>query len=360
MKFQTVGLIFGGQSPEHEVSIISARNVFGAIRESGLGMILIGIAPDGKWYLIREADFLDPSLDIGANGRQLAVIPGESRYQLILLDDGSPVGNMDVVFPVLHGPNGEDGRVQGLLHVLNLPYVGPGVLGSSAAMDKDVSKRLFRDAGLKIADFMVFRKFEQEAIDYAGIVNRLGLPVFVKPANMGSSVGISKVENREQFAASIELAFRFDSKIVIEANITGRELECAVLGNDIPETTSVGEIVMEKGFYDFEAKYLSEDAARLFIPANISNEALSQIQMVAREAFRAVDCEGMSRVDVFLTPEGDVFVNEINTIPGFTNISMYPKLWAHAGLPYPDLIRRLLDLAVERFERENSLQRSRA
>jgi D-alanine-D-alanine ligase len=266
---------------------------------------------------------------------------------------------IDVVFPIIHGPFGEDGTLQGLLSILGLPYVGPSCLGSSVGMDKDFTKRLLRDAGIAVAPWVLVWK--HEVPDYEAIVRQLRFPLFVKPANMGSSVGVSKAENLEELKAAVELAFRFDIKVLVEQGIKGREIETAVLGNvEDVQASGVGEIVMEKGFYDYESKYISADAAKVVIPAeNLSEKEVQTIRHTAIQAYRALGLEGLARLDVFLTAEGEVFVNEPNTLPGFTNISMYPKLWEAAGLNYSALIDRLLQLAVERHRRDGALQRTR-
>ena len=268
---------------------------------------------------------------------------------------GSSLGRIDVVFPVLHGAFGEDGTVQGLLKLADLPFVGAGVLGSAVGMDKDVAKRLLRDAGIAIARFLVFQVWQREEIHYADIVSQLGLPLFIKPANAGSSVGVAKVTDEGQFAAAIDDAFRFDRKILIEEAIVGREVECAVLGNDRPEASAIGEIIPAHDFYSYAAKYIDENGAVLAIPAQLSEEAVRKVQKTAILAYQTLCCEGMARVDFFLKSDNTVVVNEINTIPGFTAISMYPKLWEISGLSYPALIDRLIRLALERHEAEHRL-----
>ncbi|MFN0204408.1 MAG: D-alanine--D-alanine ligase [Bacteroidia bacterium] len=355
-----IALMFGGKSPEHEVSIRSARNIFAAIDKTKYDVVLIGVGRTGKWYHIDEEVFIDDPFEIdNALGEQLAILPGLEHDQIIRLSDDKSLGKIEAVFPIIHGPNGEDGTLQGMLTQLNLPFVGPGVLGSSVAMDKDVCKRLFKEAGLFVANGLVFHHFEKDAVDYQAVVNQLGSPLFIKPCNMGSSVGVSKATNEAEFQAAIQLAFQFDTKVIVEEMLVGRELECAVLGNEFPEASGVGEVIVSKGFYDYETKYVTDDA-QIMIPAeNISEFALEKIRMVARQAFQVLGCEGMSRVDVFLTKDEDIYINEINTLPGFTSISMYPKLWEKAGLPYDELIDNLLQLAIARTKRDNTLQRSR-
>lgn len=356
---KNIALLFGGKSPEHEVSIWSAKNIYAAMDKEKYDILLIGIGRNGAWRLLSEADLMQESPLIELLGEPLVLMPGSESSPLYLAGKNEALPRPDAVFPIIHGPNGEDGTLQGLLMQLDLPFVGPGVLGSAVAMDKDVCKRLFLEAGLKTAAYLLFHKQEAGAADYQYVVNKLGSPVFVKPANMGSSVGVSKASNESEFHAALELAFRFDTKVLVEEAICGRELECAVLGNELPQASGVGEVIVTKGFYDYETKYLNDDA-RIVIPAeNLSEEQLDMIRTVARQAFQVLGCEGMSRVDVFLTAQEDVYVNEVNTLPGFTKISMYPKLWAQAGLPYVELIDSLLQFAIDRKARENSLQRAR-
>jgi D-alanine-D-alanine ligase len=265
---------------------------------------------------------------------------------------------VDVVFPVLHGPFGEDGTVQGLLKLANVPFVGAGVLGSAVGMDKDVMKRLLRDAQIPIPRFLVFERSNASKIDFKAVKSALGLPFFVKPANLGSSVGISKVTAHKQFAGALTEAFRFDNKILIEEAIQGREIECSVLGNENPITSVPGEIVTRHKFYSYDAKYRDAKGAQLIVPAALSQDITKAVQGLALKTFKTLVCEGMARVDFFLRHDREIFVNEINTIPGFTQISMYPKLWEASGIPYRKLIDRLIQLALERFRREKKLRTS--
>jgi len=354
-----IGLVFGGKSPEHEVSIVSARNIYKAIDKDKYEVTLIGIAQDGKWYLENESHLLDNSCKIGKDGVQLAVVFGNEGHNILRLDNQEFLLDLDAVFPITHGPNGEDGTLQGVFTQLNLPFVGPGVLGSAVAMDKDFTKRILRDAGIGHAKGITCFKHEKDAISYADTTRELGTVLFIKPCNMGSSVGVSKAETEAEFYMALEEAFRFDTKILVEQAIIGRELECAVLGNELIEASTIGEIVMEKGFYDFENKYVN-DNAKIYIPApDISAAQLEKIQQTARKAYQALGLEGLSRIDVFLTENGEVIINEPNTLPGFTAISMYPKLWEASGLSYPELINKLIQLAMERHQRDQQLQRVR-
>jgi D-alanine-D-alanine ligase len=264
---------------------------------------------------------------------------------------------LDVAFPMLHGQNGEDGRVQGLLQTLGLPFVGAGVLASAVCMDKDVAKRLLRDAGLPIVPFRLIRW--GETLSYEAAAEALGATLFVKPANSGSSVGTSKAEDAASFERAVEEAFRFDNKVLVEQAITGREIECAVIGNEEPRVAVPGEIVSTAQFYTYEAKYQNEDEARMEVPANLPAEFSDRIRGLAADAYRTLGCEGMARVDFFVTPNFDAFINEINTIPGFTARSMFPVMWEHADLPLGDLVDTLIQLALDRHERDARLQTSR-
>lgn len=355
----TVALIFGGKSPEHDVSINSAKNIYAAIDKSRFQVCLIGVGRGGRWFRLSEEAFLAPGVRID-DGEPLAIIPGAEKGQIIRLGELSAIEQIDVVFPIIHGPYGEDGTLQGMLKQLNLPFVGPDVVGSAVSMDKDISKRLLREADLKVANALVFHHFEKDAIDYHAVVNQLGLPVFVKPANMGSSVGVKKADDVKELKEAIATAFKFDHKILVEEAIYGRELECAVMGNGRVETTGVGEVIMTDGFYDYDAKYESEDAAQVQIPAkDIDDQMLAKLMLVAKNAYQVLGCEGMTRVDMFMDEEGNVFINEVNTLPGFTDISMYPKLWMQNGVEYAELISLLIDLALERGEREAALEKNR-
>ena len=358
----TVGILFGGKSAEHEVSLQSARNVYDAIDRSKFEPVLIGIDKSGKWLLNSDSRSLLSTADPGCisldpSGDPAALVP---ESQGLLSTPGCPAGGpkLDVVFPILHGPFGEDGTVQGLLKLAGVPFVGSGVLGSSVSMDKDVMKRLFRDAGIPIGKFLAFRSHERLP-SYAEIETALGKPIFIKPANMGSSVGISKVRSEPEFSAAIREAFQYDDKIIIEEYIRGREIECAVLGNENPAASISGEIIPAHEFYSYEAKYLDENGAILEIPAKLDSETLKHIQALALKVFQTLCCEGLARVDFFLRENGEVLVNEINTIPGFTKISMYPKLWEASGISYTELISRLIELAIARAQKESFIKISR-
>ena len=358
-----VAILFGGKSAEHEISLISAQNIIGALDRTQYEPVLIGVDREGGWYLQKEEDFLalpdnPKEIELRDFSRPLAVVPGGGERQIINLYSAEPLKPVDVVFAILHGPFGEDGTMQGMLKTLDLPFVGPGVLGSSVGMDKDVCKRLMKEAGIPNAKFLVYRKPEKDAIDFAFVKMKLGMPVFIKPANMGSSVGISRATDEASLQRAIELAFQYDHKIVIEEAVIGREVECAVLGNDYPKGTLAGEIIpQEGGFYSYEAKYIDEKGAQLVVPAeNIEEKTLERMKELAVKTFQVLCCEGLSRVDFFLKENGDLYVNEINTLPGFTKISMYPKLWELEGVAYSDLIDRLLQLAIQRHKREKGVE----
>src|SRR3990167_7896439 len=356
-----VGILFGGKSAEHEVSLRSARNVMDAIDKEKYEVVPIGITKGGRWLLPNPTQFLSENNKFGiivseGSAEGVALIP-QSEGKLATFSGDRAINSIDVIFPVLHGTFGEDGTVQGLLKLADIQFVGAGVLGSAVGMDKDVQKRLLRDAGIPVANFLVFRE-KHNPTDYQKIVAELGSPFFVKPANLGSSIGISKVYSEREFRNAVEDAFQYDTKILAEQFIKGREIECAVLGNDDPQASVPGEIIPHRDFYSYEAKYIDEDGAGLEVPAKISEDTAKKIQNMAIAVFKILSCEGMGRVDFFLKEDGDVVVNEINTIPGFTSISMYPRLWQASGMPYSQLIDRLIQLAIERFEREQKLKTS--
>jgi len=351
-----VAVIFGGKSGEHEVSIASAASIFRNLDPTRYEAVPIRIEKDGRWMLTAEPPTSISAAEVHHQTQTEALQPIEPTTAL----SGDAV---DVVFPVLHGPYGEDGTVQGLLELANVPYVGAGVLGSAVGMDKAAMKTMFLARGLPVGPYTVVLRHEWTR-DPEGIQARveaeLRYPVFVKPANLGSSVGISKAKNAGELVAAVALAFEFDRKIVIEAAIPKpREIECAVLGNDEPQASIPGEIIPLREFYDYEAKYMDANGSRLEIPARLSEDQTRDVQRLAVEAFRAVDSAGLSRVDFLLAGEtGELFLNEVNTLPGFTTISMYPKLWEASGLPYAELLDRLITLALERHAQKQQLRTS--
>ena len=378
-----VGILFGGRSGEHEVSLLSAASVLGAIDRNKFDVTPIGITREGRWLAAADANHLLQG-DIGAVARRLRAGDPEATPGAKLLHEGIPtllapeprstnLGQnqgkpLDVVFPVLHGTFGEDGTIQGLFELAGIAYVGAGVLGSAAGMDKDVMKRLFVEAGLPIVKHVTllradWEKNPRKAI--ASVERALRYPVFVKPANLGSSVGISKAHDRKELGPALAVAAKYDRKLVVEQGVGGkkaraREFEVAVLGNNDPKASVVGEIVPGKEFYDYEAKYLSEGSVPV-IPAKLSRPDTRKIREMAVAAFRACDLAGLARVDFLMEPDGKqrIFVNEVNTMPGFTQISMYPKLWVASGLGYTDLITRLIELALERHAEKNKTVYSR-
>ncbi len=392
-----VGVLFGGRSGEHEVSLLSAASIVEAMDKNKYDVVPIGITKDGRWLTADGAQRLlrgdqpehqprhlragDPEATPGAallaKGESVLVppVPSSNHSHLIPFETSAisqagaqhPPVAVDVIFPVLHGTFGEDGTIQGLLELADIPYVGAGVLGSAAGMDKDAMKRLFRDAGLPIVKHLTVlrRDWEQDPARVRRQVERsLRYPVFVKPANLGSSVGVSKARARSELAPAMQLAAEYDRKLIIEQAVGGkkgkaREIECSVLGNDDPIASIAGEVVPSKDFYDYAAKYL-EEGSELLIPARITKAQQKKVQELAVRAFRAVECIGLARVDFLMDPRsGKIFVNEINTMPGFTAISMYPKLWAASGIPYAQLIDRLIQLGLERHSDKRKTRYSR-
>jgi len=391
-----VGILFGGRSGEHEVSLLSAASVLNAIDKTKFEVVPIGITKEGRWVTATHAERLlkgmpldheerhlragDPDATPGAavlaKGEAVVVPPEPHHKTLVPFESSAPTPtrrasdraiDVDVVFPVLHGTFGEDGTIQGLLELADLAYVGAGVLGSSAGMDKDIMKSLFRAAGLPIVKHLTILRgdWERDPKKTAKLVQKsLKFPMFVKPANLGSSVGISKAHNSKELGPAIDEAAKFDRKIVIEEGVGGknnkaREIECSVLGNDHPDASVPGEIVPVKEFYDYGAKYLDE-GSELIIPAKLKKSEIKTIQRLAVAAFQAVDCSGLARVDFLMDPKTrKIYLNEINTMPGFTSISMYPKLWEASGLKYSDLIERLIHLGLKRHAEKKKNQYSK-
>jgi len=368
-----VAVIFGGKSGEHEVSLASARSIMAAMDKDKYEIFPVGITKSGRWLTTGdpmallsagvdappeaedEAEQALPNLEGGGDPDLLPrreLVPGlrQARFPVV-----------DVVFPVLHGPYGEDGTIQGLLEIADLPYVGAGVLGSALGMDKAAMKSVFKAHGLPVVEHMlVLRKawaaHPERVLEE--IEARFTYPLFLKPANLGSSVGVSKAHHREELVRGLNLAARFDRKILVEAAVNAREVECSVLGNDEPIASIPGEVVPCNEFYDYKAKYI-DNASKLYIPADLPAETTKLVQELAVRAFVALDCAGMARVDFFLCRDtGKLYVNELNTIPGFTSISMYPKLWEASGIPYPELIDRLIELAIERYNDKHASETS--
>ena len=354
-------IIFGGKSTEHEISLLSAKNVIDTLATANSHvLVLIGIDKAGCWRHYELDSYIKNSDDankvcLGKSEQIVSFSPGDKEP--FKTPSGS-LGKIDCVFPMLHGPNGEDGSPQGLFRLLDLPFVGCDVLGSSVCMDKELCKRVLRDAGIKNAAFITLRKGEPAEGSFENAKQSLGMPMFIKPANLGSSVGITKANTEEEYYSGISEAFQFDEKIIIEEAISGRELECSVLGNEDPVASLPGEVIAEDQFYSYDAKYVSKTAAKTQIPAELPEDVIQDIQTTAIKAFKALECRGMARVDFFLSGKKELLINEINTIPGFTSISMYPKMWETSGLPYPALLEKLIELATESHKERNALKSS--
>jgi len=350
-----VGVLFGGRSCEHEVSVTSARSFMEAIDADKYEVILIGISKEGRWLIADDAQRLLGAGVVEGDDLLPVVLDYPGSHELVVQGrDNLQVANqaIDVIFPILHGPYGEDGTIQGLLELAGIPYVGAGVVGSAVGMDKEMTRRVFRAEGLPQVDYAVIRRSRWERDPEAvrlEVESRLPYPVFIKPVNLGSSVGVTKAHDPEEFRKGVDEAASFDYKIMVEAEaVDCREVEVAVLGNEEPQASVVGEIVPCNEFYDYDAKYIDEDS-ELIIPARISSETTEKIRQMALDVFRVVESAGLSRVDFFVSRQDEsIYVNEINTIPGFTPISMYPKLWAASGISYAELIDRLIQFAIER------------
>lgn len=369
-----VGIIFGGKSAEHEVSLASAASIISAIDREKYEVVPIGITPTGRWLLGEGARKLIPQ-EVMKTGKRI-LIPPDPEIKALLpfnpsvgaspmalrgkpsAESGHSLAGLDVVFPVLHGRFGEDGTIQGLLELADIPYVSGGVLASAVGMDKDVMKRLFREAGLPVVKFVVYRRqdLHSPAAIRKKVARSIGFPCFVKPANSGSSVGIRKIHGTGELDEAIQEAFEFDEKILVEQGIEAREIECSVLGNEHPIASVPGEVIPAREFYDYESKYVDE-GSRLIIPAPLTASQRKRVQHLAIEAFKAIDGSGMARADFFLERKsGRVILNELNTIPGFTKISMYPKLWEASGISYSELIDRLIQLAMDRHAKRSQLK----
>ncbi len=366
---RAIGFLFGGRSGEHEVSVISARSVMEAADPSKYRIVPVGITRDGIWRTPAAEGPPEPDRAFGPETVEVALWASPGFRGLLRLSDPAGGGRcdwsrlgLDVIFPVLHGTFGEDGTVQGLIEMAGLPYVGSGVLGSSIAMDKHIAKRLFAQAGLPQVEWRMIpakRWHSEPEVVAKEIADSFACPFFVKPANLGSSVGISKVHDRGEIAPALDLAATYDEKILVEEGVPAREIECAVLGNDEPEASVPGEIIPCKEFYDYEAKYLIQ-GSELRVPAPVDAATAREVQRLAIAAFQAVDASGLARVDFFLHKStGKIYLNEVNTMPGFTKISMYPKMWEASGLPYPRLIDRLIALGLSRHAERARLRRSR-
>lgn len=341
-----IALVFGGRSAEHEISLRSAQNVIEAIDKEKYSLYYIAIDKSGNWFTNTKYNKGIPAFPLSIDQFCDALSINMAGEQKLFVPSSGVHLPIDLFFPILHGPYGEDGTIQGLFRTLDIPFVGCDVLGSSAGMDKDVMKRMLREAGIPIGDYLAC--YREKVPGFDEIKAQLGLPFYVKPANMGSSVGISKVLDESGFGTAVEEAFKYDRKIVVEKNIEGLELECAVLGNRAPKASAVGRIIAYHDFYTYESKYLDDKGFKLEIPADITAENTEAVRDMAIRVFEAVEAEGLGRVDVFLKDDGSIIVNEINTMPGFTSISMYPMLWKEMGVNYAALIDRLIELGFER------------
>jgi len=356
LTMQKLAIIVGGKSPEHDISIISGRNIYKAIDLNKYSPLVIGISKTGQWFHLLGNSLFDEKLDIGNNNNHLPLylIPFDHspvRY----INDHSEL-KIDVFFPITHGVLGEDGTLQGLIEHLNLPYVGPSVLGSSIGMDKDVTKTILAQNGIMVTPWKTFYKGDN--INLNNLIDELGTPLFVKPANMGSGVGVEKATNIDELNNAIQNAFNYDIKIIIEKGINGREVETAALGNNEIKISGVGEIIVQNGFYTYENKYINNETKVVIPIENFSNESVELIRNTAKKAYKALQLEGLSRIDFFFVNNNEFYLNEVNTLPGFTNISMYPKLWEAQGLSYTDLISELALLAIQRHELKNLLKRN--
>jgi D-alanine-D-alanine ligase len=345
-----VAILYGGRSVEHGVSINSARNIFEFIDKANFEPVPIGITQSGQWFLTTSV-----SKEI-EQGKRLRLQLDPGRPAFLTEDGGSALA--DIVFPVLHGTDGEDGSIQGLLKTLELPIIGTGVLGSSMSMSKLVTKQMLQQAGLPVTRFL-YKQFGDRPFSFEEVKDQLGLPFMVKSASLGSSVGVSKVKSQHDFAKAVEESFRYDNGVLFEEFIQGREIECAILGNDPPQASLPGEIIISKKyeFYTFDAKYVDHEAVRIQVPATLDPAQAELIRDLSVKAFQTLCCEDFARVDLFLTANNKVYINEINTIPGFTNSSMFPMMWKERGISFTELITRLIGLALERFERSKRIER---
>jgi len=362
MAKKRVAILFGGRSVEHEVSIDSALSIYNSLDKTKYDVTLVGIDHSGRWLLPDQAKLLAQKdtpnkIKLDQEKKELTLLPSATEKTLVLHSTEENY-KFDVVLPIVHGTYGEDGTLQGFLELANVPYVGAGVLGSAVCMDKELSRILITKAGVPCVPFIALKSHEFETSILEEAKKRFGFPMFVKAANLGSSVGVFKVNDEKEAIEKIQEAFKYDSKILIEKGIVGRELECSVLGNEKPEASLLGEIIPQADFYDYEAKYVHQEGALLKAPAeNLPEEISDKIRAYAVKAFKAAECSGMARIDFFLEKKtGDIYLNEINTLPGFTSISMYPKLWEVSGLPYTKLLDKLIDLAIERHKKRSGLK----
>lgn len=355
-----VALIFGGKSAEHEVSLRSAKNIADAMDKDLFSVILIGISKEGSWYRFSDKSIFSltaiEDTALPNTAESIALISLKGKPVLYSLKDHSQTV-IDCAFPILHGTMGEDGTIQGLFKMVQVPFVGCGVWGSAAGMDKEVMKRILTEAQIPNARYLLLTPYKKTT--YEEITAKLGSPFFIKPANAGSSVGVHKIKSAADFETKLADAFQFDTKVLAEEFIQGREIECSVMGhNHAPKSSLPGEVIPQHEFYSYEAKYIDDNGALLEIPAKLDDDTVKRLQAMAEKTFHVMGCDGLTRVDFFLKPNGELYINEINTIPGFTKISMYPKMWEASGLQYKDLVTQLIQLAFEKYERDQSLKTS--
>lgn len=343
-----LAVLAGGKSAEHTIALRSTSSILNNLDKSKYEISLIYIDRQSAWYNV------DISTGVDIESLEKTFLEGDSSL-FTRTNPTEALGDQEAAFPVIHGTYGEDGIVQGVLRDQDIAFVGCDVLGSAVGMDKELCKRIVRDSGIDIADFVTLYSNRKDQFTYQEVSDKLGTPIFVKPANAGSSVGVHKVESEDEFNGAIEDAFRYDKKIIIEEAVIGQEIECAVLGNEDPKASTIGEIVPTKDFYSYDAKYIDGDGADLLIPANLSEDQMQSVKEVAIKVFTSLCCEGLSRVDFFYKSDGTIVFNEINTFPGFTNISMYPSLWQDSGMPYNELLDALISLALERKKRDDNL-----
>jgi D-alanine-D-alanine ligase len=361
MALKNILLLMGGQSTEHAISLRSGRSIFDALDKSKYNVTIVGISKEGIWNMMENNDFLTNAEDAklialkDVNNRVFLDVKGKSTF-IMRYKGNKRLMKVDAVFSAIHGAYGEDGVLQGYLRSVNLPFVGVDLLASAVGMDKDFSKRLWRDAGIPIADFEVITQSNKTKFKYSTLAKRLGTTMFVKPANAGSSVGVHKVTNESEFKFAVKDAFQYDRKLLIEEAVIGIEVECAVLGNENVKASVIGGIVPTDKFYSYDAKYISSTGAKLMIPAPIDEKISETLRTTAIKAFKCIGGEGLSRVDFFLRDDNSFVLNEINTLPGFTSISMYPKLWEASGLAYTDLLDELIRLAIDRYKQLNKLK----
>lgn len=357
---KSVAIIFGGKSAEHEVSLNSAVNIYNALDKNLFEPILLGVSKTGTWYQFKSADvfkkyksLLDQELH---QEEQITLISDQAKPWIYSLKSNQKK-SIDCAFPIIHGTMGEDGTLQGFFRILNIPFVGCSVLGSALGMDKEYMKKVMSAAGIANSKYVVLKK--NSAIDYNSLVKNLGSPFFIKPANAGSSVGVHKIKSESEFQIKLKDAFQYDHKVLAEEFMQGREIECSVMGlNDKPKASLPGEVLAKHEFYSYDAKYIDQNGADIVIPARLSDTEIKNIQTIAVKTFQELNCDGLARVDFFVKADGQIYVNEINTLPGFTQISMYPKMWEASGLAYKDLITELIHLAFAKNTSDNQLKLS--